>query len=295
MKHNAVIRDYYFIEKLLGSGSFGEVYLAREKTEDEKIIGSKLEDLPLVAIKVENKKKTNKLLIKEYKIYKYLQRKNIPNVPKVFNFIKTEQYNIMEMELLDNNIDTMYNTNKFDLKTVLYLGIEITKIIQNIHNVGLLHRDIKPSNFMLKDKKVYVMDFGLAKRFKFDGVHIKYESGKSLIGTARYASVNVHDGHEPSRRDDLISICYMLIFFLKGSLPWQGLPKQDNFLQKIGKIKSKTNVDKLCEDIPECFKLYLIYCQGLCFEERPDYLYLINLFVQYCSINSINFDNIFSC
>jgi serine/threonine protein kinase len=101
--------------------------------------------------------------------------------------------------------------------------------IEFMQNNNFIHRDMKPDNFLmgLKQKAAvcYVIDFGLSKRFKDPktGTHIPYRDGKSLTGTARYASVNTHIGIEQSRRDDLESIGYILMYFLKGTLPWMGM------------------------------------------------------------------------
>lgn len=129
---------------------------------------------------------------------------------------------------------------------------------------------------------VYMIDFGLAKRYRDPktGEHIPYRDNKSLTGTARYASVNTHLGIEQSRRDDLESIGYILIYFLKGTLPWQGLQaKHKN--EKYDKIKEKkvqTTVEALTRGLPEEFGRYLNYCRNLKFEEKPDYNFLRQLF-----------------
>lgn len=155
-----------------------------------------------------------------------------------------------------------------------------------MHSRHFLHRDIKPDNFLIgigkKQHYVYVIDFGLAKRFRDpkSGEHIPYRDGKNLTGTARYASVNTHLGIEQSRRDDLESLGFVLMYFNKGSLAWQGLPartKKEKY-EKIRDKKLSTSIESLTKGLPEEFAIYLNYCRSLKFEEKPDIGYLRKLF-----------------
>lgn len=149
-----------------------------------------------------------------------------------------------------------------------------------------MHRDIKPDNFLIGTSKdadtIYVIDFGLAKHYKDPktGLHISYRDGKSLTGTARYASLNTHLGIEQSRRDDLEGLGYVLVYFLKGCLPWQGLQAKDH-KEKYEKIKNKKqliSIEKLCDGLPAVFTMYLKYCRTLRFDEDPSYVHLRRLF-----------------
>lgn len=145
---------------------------------------------------------------------------------------------------------------------------------------------MKPDNFLVgsgkKQHLVYLIDFGLAKRYRDPktGEHIPYRDNKSLTGTARYASVNTHLGIEQSRRDDLESVGFILMYFLKGSLPWQGLTakNKDDKYNKIKEKKVTTTIEALTRGYPEEFNSYLSYCRNLKFEEKPDYAYLRKLF-----------------
>ena len=145
---------------------------------------------------------------------------------------------------------------------------------------------MKPDNFLMgtgnKKTMVYMIDFGLSKRYRDPktGEHIPYRDHKSLTGTARYASVNTHIGVEQARRDDLESIGYILLYFLKGVLPWQGLAgkNKDDKYDKIREKKCQTTVEQLTKGSPEEFSKYINYCRGLQFEEKPDYNFLRSLF-----------------
>ena len=155
---------------------------------------------------------------------------------------------------------------------------------------------MKPDNFLMGSQKnmVYLIDFGLSKRYKDPktGQHIPYKDRKSLTGTARYASVNTHIGIEQARRDDLESIGYILVYFLKGILPWQGLAgkTKDDKYERIKEKKIQTTVETLCKGIPDEFGKYIQYCKNLNFEEKPDYNFCRSLFRQLMTSRGYEFD-----
>lgn len=170
-----------------------------------------------------------------------------------------------------------------------------------MHNKGFIHRDIKPDNFLvgLEKKKhlLYIIDFGLAKRYRNldDNTHIAYKDGKSLTGTARYASLNTHIGNEQSRRDDIESLGYMIVYFLKGELPWQGL-KAKSMKEKYEKVMEKkltTSIEILCKGMPYELMTFINYARSLKFEEAPDYNFLKRIIKQICDNEKIVFDNNF--
>lgn len=157
---------------------------------------------------------------------------------------------------------------------------------------------MKPDNFLIgsaKPSMLYMIDFGLSKRYRDPktGQHIPYRDNKSLTGTARYASVNTHIGIEQARRDDLESVGYILLYFLKGTLPWQGLAgktKEDKY-DKIKERKIQTTVESLCRGVPEEFAKFLNYCRGLGFEEKPDYNFCRGLFKQLMQARNYDYDH----
>ena len=170
-----------------------------------------------------------------------------PNIPKIKSFGFTSDYNILVMQLLGKDLDHLLNQTKykkFSIKTVCMLGLQMINILENIHEKHILLRDIKPENFViglnLFSNKVYLIDFGLAKKYRSMTTLIQYPLtvNKKFTGTARYASINALKGYEHSRRDDLESLCYIFIYFLKGKLPWQKIKAQNNE-EKYKKILQK--------------------------------------------------------
>jgi len=259
----------------IGSGSFGDVYLGMNIQNGEE-----------VAIKLEALICKCPQLLYECKINSVLA--GGVGVPFVHWSGVEGGYNVMVMDLLGPSLQDLfaYCDYKFNVKTVLMLADQMISRIEFMHAKSLIHRDIKPDNFTIglgrKANQVHVIDFGLAKRFrdKKTQQHIPKREDKHLVGTPRFASINTHLGIEQSRRDDLESIGYVLMYFLRGSLPWQGLKacskKEKN--EKIKDVKMQTSIETLCDDFPSEFATYLTYCRSLRFEERPDYAYLRKLF-----------------
>jgi casein kinase 1 len=171
-----------------------------------------------------------------------------------------------------------------------------------MHNKLFIHRDIKPDNFLIglgpKIPIIYMIDYGLAKRYRDPKtmVHSHFQQNKSLTGTARYASVNAHLGYEQSRRDDLESIAYVLLYFLRGSLPWMGLPGGNNKnekYQRITQTKISLSVQDICRGAPTEFSSYLAYCKSLKYEQTPDYEKCKDYFKDIMDVHEFESDNRF--
>ncbi|CAO3664884.1 unnamed protein product [Rhizopus stolonifer] len=177
---------------------------------------------------------------------------------------------------------------KHSIKTVALLAKQMINRVESVHERNLIYRDIKPDNFLIGRpgtkyaNMVFLIDYGMAKLYRDPKTkqHIPYRERKSLSGTARYMSINTHLGREQSRRDDLESLGHVFMYFLRGSLPWQGLKAATNKqkYEKIGEKKQTTPVKELSEGFPEEFGIYLQYVRKLGFEETPDYDFLRELF-----------------
>ena len=283
-------RNDYSIDpkKLLGKGSFGKIYAGINKTTGGEI-----------AIKLEPLTTEQPQLVYEYKIYKYLQSGF--GIPKVYECSKDKKYTILIMDLLGDSLEKKFNecNRKFSLLTVLMIMEQLVSRIEFIHSKNLLHRDIKPDNFLVgrgnKNNIIYAIDFGLSKKYRDSktGLHIPYRDGKSLTGTARYASINTHLGIEQSRRDDIEALGYIMVYFLKGSLPWQGMVINDpkKKYDKIKQLKYDIKLEVLCEGLPkECIK-FIQYARDMKFEDRPDYHYLRELLRKAAKKNGLQFDS----
>ncbi|KAJ6253138.1 ck1 family protein kinase [Anaeramoeba flamelloides] len=245
-KKHSILNTKYIIEQKLGSGSFGNVHLCVKKSTGESY-----------AIKFETKIQDRHLEY-EKKVYNILE--GLPGVPEVYEFGETNYRQFLIMDYLGKNLNQLlyYCGKKFSLKTVLMIADQLLSRLEHIHSKSFLYRDIKPENFVIGSGKnkdqIYIIDFGLSKLYRDFWTHKpnQYKNNQSLVGTSRYCSINTHLGIEQSRRDDLESLTYMLIYLLKGRLPWQDLnlslktPVND----QICNLKVITKDTVLCEGIP---------------------------------------------
>ena len=265
----------YLIVKKLGQGSFGSIYSAKENNN-------------WYAIKFENKNNGQALLENEANIMKYL---NSPKVPSLKSFGYSGDYNVLVMELMGKSLEDIFEslpTKKMSIRCVCNLGYQMVDMLEFIHSRHIIHRDIKPDNFIMgrgsKSKYLYMIDFGLSKKYRSPTTlkHYPLIQKKKLTGTARYASVNALKGMTQSRRDDLEAVGYVLMYFLIGRLPWQGQVnknKSQRYL-RIMEIKRDTTPQELCRGFPQEFEEYVSYTRNLEYEEDPNYNMLKELFLK---------------
>lgn len=219
---------------------------------------------------------------------------HIDGIPEVYKYTTEGDYNVMVMELLGPSLEELFQAcnRKFSLETVNKIGFQGMRIIANIQKKGFIHRDIKPDNYLIglgpKIRNIYIIDFGLAKRFidPQTNTHIFYKQNKNLTETARYASINTHCGEEQSRRDDFEGMLYVLLYLLKGCLPWQGVDANNKLTkyEKILQIKKQWVPKAICDKLPSYFFELLCYVRSMNFLDEPNYQYIISKFQD----NSIN-------
>ena len=233
------IASKYRVGRKIGSGSFGDIYLAINIQTNEQ-----------VAVKLEKVHTAHPQLLYESRLYRLFQGEI--GIPALYWYGVDGSNNVLVMELLGPSLEDILQSHKgkLSLKLVLLLADQMLTRIEYMHSKNFLHRDIKPDNFLIgvgnKTNIVYVIDFGLAKKFRDSktNLHIPYREGKSMTGTARYASLNTSLGIEQARRDDIEGLGFVLLYLLRGSLPWQGLPgntKTEKYRNIIEK-KLKTSV-----------------------------------------------------
>ena len=181
------------------------------------------------------------------------------------------------------------------MRTIVLLARQMVERLRYLHNKGYLHRDLKPENFVIgvgaKEGTVHLIDYGLSKRFlsRETGEHLPLKEHRKFVGVARYASLHSHQGLEQSRRDDLEAIGHILLYLLKGVLPWQGVvvAEGEELEHAIYQKKAAVSIAELCQDVPgkqaililDEFAQYMNYCRGLEFVQQPDYDHLDSIFV----------------
>ena len=249
----------------LGEGSFGIIYKGLNTNNNKN-----------VAIKIEDK--SISLLKNEAKIYNLLY--NIKGVPKLKSYGNENCFNYMVIDYIGESLEKyrLKNNGKLQIDKVKDIGIQIINIIERIHDKNIIHRDIKPENILIYNNKIYVIDFGLSRIYKINNKHILKRNIQNIIGNIRYCSVNIHNNISPSRRDDIESIIYILIYLLNGELPWQKIIIRNN-VEKIDNIREiKKNINNKINNTKDNTINYLLlllnYVRKLKYDEKPNYSYI---------------------
>ncbi|XP_060201882.1 casein kinase 1-like protein 1, partial [Lycium barbarum] len=267
-----VLGKRYLLDIRIAKGGFSEIYIGVDTKTKKQI-----------AIKMESVKEKPPQLLFESKLYKLLHGGT--GIPNTRLFGSTSDYNFLVMDLLGPSFESPYFRN-LPLNQVLIFADQMINCIEFVHSKSFLHRSIKPGNFVLgtgmRSNQVYIIDFGLAKRYRNPSSHehIPYRENKKILGNPTYASMYTHRGFEQSRRDDMESLGYVLMYMLRGSFPWEEI-KADTGRQrceKIGEKKASTSIEDLCRGYPTEFASYFNYCRSLKFEDEPDYTRLKRIF-----------------
>ena len=282
---NTLVLERYLVKKQLGYGSFGFVYEAEDLVTKE-----------IVALKFDSGKSRSNQLEMEAAVYKALD--GSPGIPKFFGYHTEDTRSFISIEKLGPSLDILFRhcDHRFTLKTVLMLADQMLRIIENFHNSGLVHRDIKPNNWAIKGRNLYLLDYGISAWFvdRNTGV-LKLDDGKGgFVATALYASIHTHLGEKQSRRDDLESIGYILVRFLKGKLPWEKIKEENKTErnQKIYQSKMRNPPQILCDGLPDEFRVYFEVVGKMQFEEQPKYYQMRRMFKNLFLKKGFVYDNV---
>ncbi|KAG5583356.1 hypothetical protein H5410_053983 [Solanum commersonii] len=275
----------YKTERKLGKGGFGQVYVGRRTSGGTERTGP---DAVEVALKFEhrNSKGCNYGPPYEWQVYNTLN--GCYGIPWVHFKGRQGDFYILVMDMLGPSLWDVWNSlgQSMSPNMVACIAVEAISILEKLHLKGFVHGDVKPENFLLglpgsqDEKKLYLIDLGLASRWKdaASGMHVEYDQRPDIFrGTIRYASVHAHLGRTGSRRDDLESLAYTLIFLIKGRLPWQGY-QGDNKSFLVCKKKMATSPELMCCFCPAPFKQFLEAVTNMKFDEEPNYAKLISFF-----------------
>jgi serine/threonine protein kinase len=276
----SMINGRYKLMKRIGSGAFGLIFSAKNVNTDE-----------VVAVKLEPTAQTD-TLTHEAAVLQHLS--NIPGIPTLRYYGIPDHNRYMVIDLYDKTLQTVSYEYKKAVPVALVraYALQMMQILSAVHEKGFVHRDIKPENFMIKRcdgddgddaSPLYLIDFGLARTYidsetkmhRANRIRAADADGKiSVTGTSRYISPNVHEGNEPSRRDDLISAMYVISYLLKGSLPWKTSGSNDS--EALVEIKKKIRSEELFLGLPASYVDIFKYLSALPYDQKPDYAFIVS-------------------
>eukprot|EP00359_Climacostomum_virens_P006132 CAMPEP_0204911132 /NCGR_PEP_ID=MMETSP1397-20131031/9537_1 /ASSEMBLY_ACC=CAM_ASM_000891 /TAXON_ID=49980 /ORGANISM="Climacostomum Climacostomum virens, Strain Stock W-24" /LENGTH=497 /DNA_ID=CAMNT_0052081577 /DNA_START=1432 /DNA_END=2926 /DNA_ORIENTATION=- len=259
-----VINQRFQLVCQVGKGCWSVVYKAYDPASNAD-----------VAIKLETGVEPEKsLLLREAKILKHLQ--GIAGVPLLIDQGTSGSYNYCTMELLEANLEELYNAKRLSSMDVMFKAEQLIDALEAIHAKKIVHQDLKPKNLMTKDTKTFLVDFGLATKVK--KVRKNAPRTKGMLGTPSFASLAALLGMSQFPKDDLEALGYVIIWLLRGALPWENYVSESN-LSGLKTMKFHSTVRQICQDCPDEMVFYFNYIKGLKEFEKPDYEYLKSLMV----------------
>ncbi|CAD8057210.1 unnamed protein product [Paramecium sonneborni] len=291
MSQNAqqkIFVNRFQVKKKISSGAFGVVFLVLDKQTNQEH-----------ALKLEKEDNEEmRSLEREVEILKQLNEAE--GIPKLIWFGAEDEFNLMVIQLLGRDLSFYFRQQKkFSLKCSIQIAYDCVSILRNIHNRNVIHRDLKPENILMSkdNESLYIVDFGISKVYCVQGEHmyiLPFRKDKTFIGTPRYASIAAHMGYEISRKDDIESLFYVILYFLRGSLPWQNLPVSENERTKaVGDIKQKIDLNDLCANQPHELVEILQHLKSLNFTDEPNYQYILQQLNQIAENNQFLLDGIY--
>ena len=269
---NQIIFKKYEVKKKCGKTATIDIYEGISKEHNKN---------PVI-IKVENK--SQEKLYLEAEAYNLFTFKGF-GIPELIKLGKRNNNIILIEQKLGHSLSELFTENKkkFSLNEICLIGIQCIERLQWIHSKNYVYRNIKPENFVIgidDPHVIYLQNFYLCEKYKSSKTnqHAKLKYTKEIVGTERYGSINALRGLRQGRKDDLESLCYMLIYFFLGKLPWQGI-KANNEISKMEMLldeKKKFKIENY-KQIPKDFCNLFKYVKSLKFEQEPKYSIMIRL------------------
>ena len=276
----------------IGQGSYSTIYE-----------GMNIETNERVAIKLESRNNSIENQLLQNEIFYLYKLRHCPGIVKLITTGRTKKYNILIETLLGSTLYSLFldHNKNFTLKDICLISLQCISRLETVHNKGIIHCDIKPENFSigLREKRIiYLLDFGISKKYRSDRTkkHIQFSITKTMCGTARYASMNALSGLQLSRRDDLESLSYMILYFLTKKLPWQGITAKtlEKRYKKIYDKKAELEKWDKFKILPIQIQNFIKYCRNLGFSEDPNYKLMRSYFYDLMKLNNFEDDKNFS-